>query len=280
MQALIDRCDEGKIAAKIAVVVANVTNAQGLKRAQTAGIPTTVIDHKKYPNRESFENEITDRLHAKKIEMVCLAGFMRLLTKNFVNQWYNRLINIHPSLLPKSRGPTPLTYIIDNPENAGVSIHKLTEKLDAGSILIQEKFEVENNETISSLMVKSQLLAETLLEELLNNFNELYNNATPQLEKLASFQSLPPVKRRFVNWDQNTAQFSHALRQYGHFGILISLDNALYIANDVEVTTFSHDFTCGSIIFEDALIKSIAINDGYVVLSKRSLRLYESRVLN
>ncbi|MCG7639889.1 MULTISPECIES: formyltransferase family protein [unclassified Alteromonas] len=113
-------------------------------------------------------------------------------------------INIHPSLLPKSRGPTPLTYIIDNPENAGVSIHKLTEKLDAGSILIQEKFEVENNETISSLMVKSQLLAETLLEELLNNFNELYNNADPQLEKLASFQSLPPVKRRFVNWDQNT----------------------------------------------------------------------------
>lgn len=189
-------------------------------------------------------------------------------------------INIHPSLLPKSRGPTPLTYIIDNPENAGVSIHKLTEKLDAGSILIQEKFEVEDNETISSLMVKSQLLAETLLEELLNNFNELYNNATPQLEKLASFQSLPPVKRRFVNWDQNTTQFSHALRQYGHFGILISLDNALYIANDVEVTTFSHDFTCGSIIFEDALIKSIAINDGYVVLSKRSLRLYESRVLN
>ena len=160
MQALIDRCGEGKIAAKIAVVVANVTNAQGLKRAQTAGIPTTVIDHKKYPNRESFENEITDRLHAKKIEMVCLAGFMRLLTKNFVNQWYNRLINIHPSLLPAYKGlNTHQRALKDGVKFTGCTVHYVRPEMDTGPIIAQAVvpiFPDDNLETLSGRVLATE----------------------------------------------------------------------------------------------------------------------------
>ena len=160
MQALIDRCNEGKIAAKIAVVVANVTNAQGLKRAQTAGIPTTVIDHQKYPNRESFENEITDSLHAKNIEMVCLAGFMRLLTKNFVNQWYNRLINIHPSLLPAYKGlNTHQRALKDGVKFTGCTVHYVRPEMDTGPIIAQAVvpiFPDDNLETLSGRVLATE----------------------------------------------------------------------------------------------------------------------------
>ena len=160
MQALIDRCGEGKIAAKIAVVIANVTNAQGLQRAQTAGIPTTVIDHKKYPNRETFENEITDRLHAKNIEMVCLAGFMRLLTKNFVNQWYNRLINIHPSLLPAYKGlNTHQRALKDGVKFTGCTVHYVRPEMDTGPIIAQAVvpiFPDDNLETLSRRVLATE----------------------------------------------------------------------------------------------------------------------------
>ena len=160
MQALIDRCGEGKIAAKIGVVVANVTNAQGLKRAKTAGIPTTVKDHKKYPNRESFENEITDRLHAKNIEMVCLAGFMRLLTKNFVNQWYNRLINIHPSLLPAYKGlNTHQRALKDGVKFTGCTVHYVRPEMDTGPIIAQAVvpiFPDDNLETLSGRVLATE----------------------------------------------------------------------------------------------------------------------------
>ena len=160
MQALIDRCNEGKIAAKIAVVVANVTNAQGLKRAQTAGIPTTVIDHKKYPNRVSFENEITGKLNEKKIEMICLAGFMRLLTKNFVNRWRNRLINIHPSLLPSYKGlNTHQRALKDGVKFTGCTVHYVRPKMDSGPIIAQAVvpiFPDDNLKTLSKRVLAAE----------------------------------------------------------------------------------------------------------------------------
>ena len=153
MQALIDCCGEEKIAAKIALVVANVSNAQGLKRAKNSGIPTTVIDHKNYSNRESFENQITEKLHAKNIEMVCLAGFMRLLTKKFVNEWYNRLINIHPSLLPAYKGlNTHQRALKDGVKFTGCTVHYVRPEMDTGPIIAQAVvpiFPDDNLETLS-----------------------------------------------------------------------------------------------------------------------------------
>ncbi|WP_232732226.1 formyltransferase family protein [Pseudoalteromonas spongiae] len=186
--------------------------------------------------------------------------------------------NIHPSLLPKGRGPTPLTYLVDLPEFAGVSLHKLTDMLDGGDILLQEQFEVEKNESISSLMVKSSLLAESLLQTLLNDLETIYESATPQEERLATYWKLPSIKRRIMSWRDDTQQFRQALRQYGHFGILVELNDQLFIVSHLEVTDFKHDCDIGSIIFEDQTVISIAINGGYVVFTKNNMAFSNSSV--
>lgn len=188
--------------------------------------------------------------------------------------------NIHPSLLPKGRGPTPLTYLVDLPEFAGVSLHKLTDMLDGGDILLQEQFEVEKNESISSLMVKSSLLAESLLQTLLNDLETIYESATPQEERLSTYWKLPSIKRRIMSWRDDTQQFRQALRQYGHFGILVKLNGELVIVSQLEVTDFKHDCKLGGIIFEDQALISVAINGGFVVLIKSRMELVNSTALN
>ena len=187
--------------------------------------------------------------------------------------------NIHPSLLPKGRGPTPLTYLVDLPEFAGVSLHKLTDMLDGGDILLQEQFEVEKNESISSLMVKSSLLAESLLQTLLNDLETIYESATPQEERLATYWKLPSIKRRIMSWCNDTQQFRQALRQYGHFGILVKLNGELVIVSQLEVTDFKHDCKLGGIIFEDQALISVAINGGFAVLIKSRMELVNSTAL-
>lgn len=187
--------------------------------------------------------------------------------------------NIHPSLLPKGRGPTPLTYLVDLPEFTGVSLHKLTDMLDGGDILLQEQFEVEKNESISSLMVKSSLLAESLLQTLLNDLETIYESATPQEERLATYWKLPSIKRRIMSWRDDTQQFRQALRQYGHFGILVKLNGELVIVSQLEVTDFKHDCKLGGIIFEDQALISVAINGGFAVLIKSRMELVNSTAL-
>ena len=184
--------------------------------------------------------------------------------------------NIHPSLLPKGRGPAPLTYFADLPEFAGVSIHKITDVLDGGDILVQEKFEVERNESISSLMVKSSLLAESLLKTLFENFETIYDSAIPQQESLASYWGVPSMERRVMSWSDNTQRFRKAIQQYGHFGILVELNEQLFIVSHFEVTNFKHDYNIGSIIFEDQTVVSVAIKGGYVIFTKNNIALAKS----
>ncbi len=96
LQALIDACADNDFPAQIVLVVSNVADAYGLKRATDAGIPTAFIDHKAYPTREHFDAVIDSALRESGVEFVCLAGFMRILSEEFVEHWRNRLINIHP----------------------------------------------------------------------------------------------------------------------------------------------------------------------------------------
>lgn len=187
--------------------------------------------------------------------------------------------NIHPTLLPKGRGPTPLTYLVELPEFAGVSIHKLTDVFDGGDILLQEQFEVVQNESISSLMVKSSLLAESLLQTLLNDLETIYEGAMPQQERLATYWKHPSIERRIMSWRNDTQQFRQAIRQYGHFGILVKLKEELVIVSQLEVTDFKHDYKLGGIIFEDEALISVAINGGFAVLIKNRMELVNSAVL-
>ena len=104
LQAIIDAIGDGRLDARIALVISNKTDAYGLERARKAGIETLVLDHKSFPSREAFDQAMVDALLARDVELVCLAGFMRLLSATFVGAFPSRIVNIHPALLPSFPG--------------------------------------------------------------------------------------------------------------------------------------------------------------------------------
>ncbi len=160
MEALIAACEGGNFPARIGVVISNNPDASGLKKAQTAGISTAIVDHRDFPNRENFERELDNRLRRNGVELVCLAGFMRILTPHFVGSWENRLINIHPSLLPAFKG----LHVHERAIEAGVrfsgcTVHFVRPEMDSGPIIVQAAVPVDPTDTPDSL-AKRVLAAE------------------------------------------------------------------------------------------------------------------------
>jgi phosphoribosylglycinamide formyltransferase-1 len=138
LQALIDACAGPDFPAEIALVIANVEGAYGLERAAKAGIPTRVIDHKPFASRGEFEAALTEALRDAGCGLVCLAGFMRLLTAPFVEAWWDRLINIHPSLLPAFRGlHTHERVLAYGARFSGCTVHFVRPAMDDGPIIVQ-----------------------------------------------------------------------------------------------------------------------------------------------
>jgi phosphoribosylglycinamide formyltransferase-1 len=138
LQALIDACANPGFPARIALVIANVPGAGGLARAEAAGIPTATIAHRDYPAREDFEGEVTAALKGAGVDLVCLAGFMRLLTPGFVEAWRDRLINIHPSLLPAYKGlDSHARALADGVRFTGCTVHFVRPEMDVGPIIAQ-----------------------------------------------------------------------------------------------------------------------------------------------
>jgi phosphoribosylglycinamide formyltransferase-1 len=138
MQALIDACAEPGFPAEIALVLSNRADAAGLQRAEAAGIATDVIDHKVFPDRPAFDAAMADRLAAAGVELVCLAGFMRLLSDEFVARWHDRLINIHPSLLPAFKGLHVHERALESGVRiTGCTVHFVRAEMDAGPIIAQ-----------------------------------------------------------------------------------------------------------------------------------------------
>jgi len=139
LQALIDACAAPDFPAEIALVLSNKADAFGLERAAKAGVPGTVVSHRDFPgDKRAFEEAMNAKLREAGVELVCLAGFMRLLSPWFVEQWQNRLINIHPSLLPSFKG-------LDTHERAlaagvrfhGCTVHYVRPEMDEGPIIVQ-----------------------------------------------------------------------------------------------------------------------------------------------
>ena len=138
LQALIDACALPDYPAKIAVVISNNPEAAGLDRAAGAGLETQVVDHRSFASKADFEDALDEALQAHAVELVCLAGFMRLLSASLVEKWRDRIINIHPSLLPAFRG-------LDTHEKAlaagvrvhGCTVHFVRPEMDVGPILLQ-----------------------------------------------------------------------------------------------------------------------------------------------
>jgi phosphoribosylglycinamide formyltransferase-1 len=138
LQALIDAATAPDYPAAIALVLSNRPDAAGLERAREAGIATAVVDHKRFAERAPFDAEIDRTLRAHGIELVCLAGFMRLLTRGFVEAWTDRMINIHPSLLPAFKGlHTHARALAAGVKFAGCTVHFVRPEMDEGPIIVQ-----------------------------------------------------------------------------------------------------------------------------------------------
>lgn len=138
LQALIDACALRDFPAEIRLVLANRSDAQGLERAVQAGIPTQVISHRDHATRDAFDAALDAALQAAGIELVCLAGFMRLLGEAFVERWRDRLVNIHPSLLPAFRGlDTHARALAAGVRFTGCTVHFVRAAVDDGPIIVQ-----------------------------------------------------------------------------------------------------------------------------------------------
>lgn len=137
---------------KICGVLSNRADAFGITRAQQAGIPTAVIQHQDYPDRQSFDEQLINQIDEWKADLVVLAGFMRILTEAFVRHYSGRLLNIHPSLLPKFKGLNTHQRAIDADESEhGCTVHFVSEELDAGAPIVQAATEIGSEDSVESL---------------------------------------------------------------------------------------------------------------------------------
>ena len=155
MQALIAACRAGDIPADIALVLSNDPAAAGLAFARAAGVATAAIDHRGFSDRAAFDSELDRALSGAGIEFICLAGFMRLLTRPFVERWRDRLINIHPSLLPAFPGlDTHRRAIEAGVKFAGCTVHFVRHETDTGPIIIQAVVPVRAGDTPDGLAAR------------------------------------------------------------------------------------------------------------------------------
>ncbi|MDP3730274.1 MAG: phosphoribosylglycinamide formyltransferase [Candidatus Omnitrophota bacterium] len=153
LQAIIDEVGKGHIPAKIAFVLSDKKDAFALERARKAGIETITLDKKDYKKREDFDRKIIERLKNKNVELVILAGFMRLLSSYFVREYRNRIINIHPALLPSFKGSHGIKdALAHGVKVTGVTVHFVDEHLDNGPIILQKTVDIKEDDTEETLL--------------------------------------------------------------------------------------------------------------------------------
>ena len=170
LQAIIDAVEAKRIRAKVAVVISNVKDAYALKRAERHNIPAIFIDHRKFPDRESFERAVVKELRRYKVELVLLAGFMRILSPYFIKEYRNRIMNIHPALLPAFKGlygeKVHKAVLESGAKFSGPTVHFVTEDVDGGPIILQKVVPVYDDDT-----------PETLAKRVLEKEHEVYPEA-------------------------------------------------------------------------------------------------------
>ena len=155
MQSIIRAIEAGELQADIAAVISNRPDAAGLQTASAAGIATQVINHRDFDSREAFDQQLAEQIDGYQPDYVILAGFMRILTAQFVEHFAGRLINIHPSLLPKFKGlHTHQRAIEAGEQEHGASVHFVTAELDDGPVILQAKVPVLKGDTPETLAAR------------------------------------------------------------------------------------------------------------------------------
>jgi phosphoribosylglycinamide formyltransferase-1 len=166
LQALIDAARDGRLAASIAVVISNRDDAQGLERARAAGIETVVMFHRDYPTRETYDRALVVALRERGVTLVCLAGFMRLVSPVLCDAFPNAILNIHPSLLPAFPGPDAQGQAVAHGVKvSGATVHFVTPELDAGPIVLQGTVPVRDDDSAESLAARILAIEHRLYPE-------------------------------------------------------------------------------------------------------------------
>lgn len=155
LAALIEACKEETYPAEIAIAISNNPNAEGIALAEAAGIPVQVINHKEFEDRDTFDAALDSTLKEAGVELVCNAGFMRILTSGFVKSWHNRQLNIHPSLLPAFKGLHVHDRVLQSGVRlTGATVHFVRDEMDEGPIVAQVAVPVDPDDTVETLTAR------------------------------------------------------------------------------------------------------------------------------
>ena len=173
LQAIIDSIDSGQLKADIKIVISNNKDAFGLERAKINNIKNLSIDHKDFDDRESFDERLLKEVKQEKIDFIVLAGFMRILGTNFIRNFPNKILNIHPSLLPKYPGLNTHKKVLENKDKEhGVTVHLVDEGLDSGPIIGSMKLKVIDGEKESDLERRIHKIEHYIYPKILSEFQE------------------------------------------------------------------------------------------------------------
>lgn len=174
-----------------------------------------------------------------------------------------RMVNIHPTLIPYGRGPWPLPWIIlKGLKKSGVTIHKIARDFDVGDILIQDGFTVANDDNLETVSVKSQMLAEALLGELLKRFDHYWNEAKKQ--SVGSYWKMPEPKDRTIDWNSSVADIDRVVRAFGKFESYARFSGKDWLVRDVVVWKERHFFELGTVVNKVNKMAVVAAKDGFV----------------
>lgn len=155
LQAIIDSIEAKKLPAQIVAVISNKPEAYGIVRAKNAGIPAEVLSHTNFSDRNLYDSALKDLIDKYNPDLVVLAGFMRILSPDFVEHYLHRMLNIHPSLLPKYKGLNTHQRVLDAGEKEhGCSVHFVTPELDDGPVILQAKIQVNEDDTAETLAAR------------------------------------------------------------------------------------------------------------------------------
>jgi phosphoribosylglycinamide formyltransferase-1 len=155
LQALIDAIADGSLNARIAIVISNKADAPGLDRARAAGLETLVLDHRSFASRDEYDAAIAQELRSRRVSLVCLAGFMRLIGPRLLEEFFQMILNVHPSLLPAFPGVDAQRQALDHGVKVtGATVHIVTGELDGGPIVLQSAVPVRDDDTVDLLSAR------------------------------------------------------------------------------------------------------------------------------
>jgi phosphoribosylglycinamide formyltransferase-1 len=169
LEAIIESCAAKKINGRVIQVISNNPDAYGLTRASKFNIPSRIIDHKKFPSRIDFENSLEEFLDMLSPDLIVLAGFMRILGTKITSKFSNKMINLHPSLLPIYPGLHTHEKVLENKDpHHGISIHYVSSELDAGPLIAQGFIDIGKDETLKNMIKRIHKIEHLLLPEIIN----------------------------------------------------------------------------------------------------------------